>query len=379
MAVGPRNKMVFGAGLKKKSSGPVRKKINLALQGGGAHGAFTWGVLDALLKDERLLVEGISGTSAGAMNGAIIAGALAQPGVDQRQFARDGLQQFWRDVSIDGKLSAGQRALTDIVLAPWRLGMAAAAPFMDATRRMASPYEFNPLDINPLRSVVESHVDCAAIQSTQGPKFFVAATNVYTGRLRVFRNKEINADVLMASAALPYLFRAVEIDGEPYWDGGFMGNPALYPFFTETESADILLVQINPVERRELPNSSLEIMERINEITFNAPLLSELRAVEFVARLIDEGRLKGTHYKSIRMHRIEAPQALSHYGATSKLKADWRFFEDLAAQGRAAGETFLAAHFDSIGVKGTLDLRGALMPSTQDQPKPAQWVGDPTR
>lgn len=367
--------MGFGSLLKKKEAGPVAKKINLALQGGGAHGAFTWGVLDTILSDDRLMIEGLSGTSAGAMNGAIVAGALAQEAGDRRSHAREALQRFWRDVSIDGQLSTSQRALADIVLAPWRLGMAAAEPFMNATRRFASPYDFNPLDINPLRSVVENHVDCAAIQSAQGPKLFVAATNVYTGRLRVFRNEEIHADVLMASAALPYLFRAVEIDGEPYWDGGFMGNPALYPFFTETETADILLIQINPVERRELPNTSLEIMERINEITFNAPLLSELRAVEFVARLIDEGRLKGTHYKSIRMHRIEAPLSLSHYGASSKLKADWRFFEELAEHGRQAGRDFLAAHFESIGVKGTLDLRGALMPSTQSQPKPAKWIG----
>jgi NTE family protein len=367
--------MAFGTLLKKKDAVPARKKVNLALQGGGAHGAFTWGVLDALLADERLDIEGISGTSAGAMNGAIVAGALAHADHGDREAAREALRNFWRDVSVDGKLSAGQRVLADIVLAPWRLGMAAASPFVDVTRRFASPYEFNPLDINPLRGVVEGHVDCEAIRGGKGPKLFISATNVYTGRLRVFRSHEISPDVLMASAALPYLFRAVMIDGEPYWDGGFMGNPALYPFFTETETADIILVQINPVERRELPNTSVEIMERINEITFNAPLLSELRAVEFVARLIDEGRLKGTHYKSIRMHRIEAQDRLSDYGATSRLKADWRFFEELAVHGRKAGRAFLDAHFDSIGVKGTLDLRAALTPSAQDEPKPAHWVG----
>ena len=368
--------MAFGSLLKKKDAGPIRKRVNLALQGGGAHGAFTWGVLDALLADERLEIEGISGTSAGAMNGAIVAGALIDNAKNPREHAREALHNFWRDVSVDGKLSTGQRVLADIVLAPWRLGMAAASPFVDVTRRFASPYEFNPLDINPLRGVVESHVDCDVIRANKGPKLFVAATNVYTGRLRVFRNAEITPDVLMASAALPYLFRAVEIDGEPYWDGGFMGNPALYPFFTETETADIVLVQINPIERRELPNTSVEIMERINEITFNAPLLSELRAVEFVARLIDEGRLKGTHYKSIRMHRIDAEAQLADYGATSRLKADWRFFEELAVHGRKAGRAFIDAHFDDLGVKGTLDLRGALTPSAQDQPKPAHWVGE---
>ncbi len=368
--------MALGSLLKKKDAGPIRKKVNLALQGGGAHGAFTWGVLDVLLADERLAIEGISGTSAGAMNAGIVAGILGRDTHGHADDARAALRQFWRDVSIDGKLSTGQRVLADIVLAPWRLGMAAASSFVDVTRRFASPYEFNPLDINPLRGVVESHIDCAAIQGGKGPKLFVSATNVYTGRLRVFRNPEITPDVLMASAALPYLFRAVTIDDEPYWDGGFMGNPALYPFFTETETADIILVQINPVERRELPNTSMEIMERINEITFNAPLLSELRAVEFVARLIDEGRLKGTHYKSIRMHRIEAQATLNDYGATSKMKADWRFFEELAVHGRKAARAFLDAHFDDIGVKGTLDLRAALTPSAQDQPKPAHWVGE---
>lgn len=368
--------MALGSLLKKKDVGPIRKKINLALQGGGAHGAFTWGVLEVLLADERLAIEGISGTSAGALNAAIVAGSLARGTHNDIADARSALRQFWRDVSIDGKLSPGQRALADVMLAPWRIGMAAATPFMDVTRRFTSPYEFNPLDINPLRDVIETHVDCAAIQSGKGPKLFVAATNVYTGRLRVFRNSEITPDVLMASAALPYLFRAVMIDGEPYWDGGFMGNPALYPFFTETETADIILVQINPVERRTLPNTSVEIMERINEITFNGPLLSELRAVEFVARLIDEGRLKGTHYKSIRMHRIEAQDILNDYGSSSKMKADWRFFEELAEHGRKAAHVFLDKHFSDIGVKGTLDLRAALTPSAQDQPKPAQWVGD---
>jgi NTE family protein len=332
------------------------KPINLALQGGGAHGAFTWGVLDAILEDERLDIEGVSGTSAGAMNAAILLSGLAKGG---REGARKALAAFWRDVSVDGNLSDGTRLLMDVFLAPWRAAEATQGLFENA-RNLMSPYDINPLDINPLRRVVADHIDFKALRAADGPKLFVAATSVHSGKVRVFRRDEVDLDVLMASAALPYLFRAVEIDGEPYWDGGYMGNPALFPFFSETAVEDVVLVQINPLERDTTPESSTEIMERINEITFNGPLLHELRAIEFVQRLITQGTLRGTRYKSIRMHRIEAQQQLNGFGAASKLQFDWSFFQTLFKLGRSAALHFLAEHYEDIGVKGTLDLARAI-------------------
>jgi NTE family protein len=330
-----------------------RKRVNLALQGGGAHGAFTWGVLDALLQDGRLEIEGLSGTSAGAMNAAVLICGFAGGGPE---VARTRLAAFWKAVSIDGGLNAGQRMLLDMFLGTW--GWGGGASWLPLA--VPSPSTFNPLDINPLRDVVSDHIDFEALRGYEPMKLFVAATNVHTGKVRVFRRAELTMDMLMASAALPSLFKAVEVDGEAYWDGGYMGNPVLFPFFTETQTEDIILVQINPIVRQELPRSAQDIQERVNEITFNASLLHEIRAIDFVRRLIDQGRLKETHYKRIRLQRIEDNGALNAFGASSKLKADWDFFQALHALGVKAGRRFLKAHFDMIGVEGTVDLRAEL-------------------
>lgn len=333
-----------------------RKAVNLALQGGGAHGAFTWGVLDVLLADGRLEIEGLSGTSAGAMNAAMVVCGLAGGGPDA---ARRKLEKFWRAVAVDGDLNAPQRALFDMLLGAWKFGSGGATGWFPQLQP-PSPYAFNPLDINPLRDVVTQHIDFDRVRGYEPLKLFVAATNVHTGKVRVFHRHEITADMLMASAALPSVFKAVEVEGQSFWDGGYMGNPVLFPFFTETKTEDIILVQINPMVRDETPDTSREIMERVNEITFNASLLHELRAIDFVRRLIDAGRLGDTHYKRIRMHRIEAQDELLKFGAASKMSADWTFFEELHAIGRKAAQTFLRKHFDSIGVEGTLDLRAEL-------------------
>jgi NTE family protein len=335
----------------------VRKRVNLALQGGGAHGAFTWGVLDAFLEDGRLAFDGLSGTSAGAMNAAVLACGLAAGGPGQ---ARERLSDFWRAVSLDGELPPGQRALVDVFLGAWGFGSNRNNGWLDLASRFVSPYDFNPLDINPLRGIVDRFVDFDAVRAYEPLKLFIAATNVFTGKVRVFRRKDLSADVLMASACLPFVFKAVDIEGEPYWDGGYMGNPVLYPFFTETQTEDIILVQINPLERRDVPDTAREIIDRVNEITFNASLLHELRAIKFVARLKDEGRLDGTHYKKIRMHCVDAGSELADYGASSKSKADWAFFNKLHALGRKSGQAFLAAHFDDIGERGTMDIQAEL-------------------
>jgi len=335
----------------------MRKKVTLALQGGGAHGAFTWGVLDAFLADGRLDVTGISGTSAGAMNAAVYADGLREGGPDR---ARKQLGEFWRAVSLDGGMSDQQRRLFDAFLGfmdPLKLREVVPQP----AGAYLSPYDFNPLDINPLRDVICRIIDFEALRAADDLKLFIAATNVRTGKARIFRRPELTIDMLMASACLPTIFKAVEIDGEAYWDGGYMGNPALYPLYTETECRDVILVQINPIRRDDVPRTSSAIMARLNEITFNAPLLQEFRAIDFVARLVDSGRLRGTHYKKVLLHLVAGGPALDRYGPDTKMEADFDFFLELFDIGYKAGRNFLAENFESIGEKGTLELKEHLV------------------
>ncbi len=338
------------------NAAPKRKKINLALQGGGAHGAFTWGVLDALMEDGRLEVCGLSGASAGAMNAVNFAEGFRKGGA---KGAQKQLADFWKAASFDGALPEFGRLALDGLMSFW--GATPAGALLQQAAGLFAPAELNPMDINPLRDVLKDTVDFSVLRATDHLKLFIAATNVETGKVRVFHREELTLDMVMASACLPTVFRAVEIEGTPYWDGGYMGNPALFPFFTETDCADIVLVQINPITRKGAPDTAAEIMSRMDEITFNAPLLQEFRAIDFVARLIAEGRLKGTHYKTIRMHVIEAQDELNKFGAASKMKADYDFFVQLRDIGRKAGKAFLADHFDDLGVKATLDLKEQLV------------------
>jgi NTE family protein len=334
------------------------KKINLALQGGGAHGAFTWGVLDHLLTDPRIEIEGVSGASAGAISAVMLTDGLTRGGAAE---ARKRLADVWRAISINGDLPAPERAVVDRVLSFLPFEGSPAQSLFDAWSQFWSPYDLNPLNINPLKGVIERFVDFKALQASNGPKLFVSATNVVTGRLRVFPREKITAEVIMASACLPMLFQAVEIDGVPYWDGGYMGNPAIFPFFRATDTEDVLVVQINPSERVGTPRSQSEIMNRINEITFNSSLISEYRAIGFVTRLIDQGRLpRGTgegEYRRINVHRIALDSAFHRLTAGSKLDSDFDFFEWLRDGGRRAAKEFLDAHFDDIGVRSTFDLR----------------------
>jgi NTE family protein len=335
-----------------------RKKINLALQGGGAHGAFTWGVLDHLLQDERLIIEGISGASAGALNAVMLADGLARGG---RAEARKRLADFWRGASADGNLPRLQRAVIDRLFSFFPFEGSPVAAWLDVLSQFLSPYDFNPLNINPLKELIEKFVDFDAIRRCTEPQLFISATNVTTGRLRVFAGDKITADAVMASACLPTLFRAVEIDGAPYWDGGYMGNPAIFPFFRATETEDVLVVQINPRVRQVAPKSSQEILNRLNEITFNSSLLAEFRAIDFVRRLIDQKRLpRGTgpgQYRRINVHRIALDEAFRKLTAASKLSSDYDFFVMLRNGGRRAARNFLAAHFDDLGREATVDLR----------------------
>ncbi len=335
----------------------TRKKINLALQGGGAHGAFTWGVLEGLIEDGRIEIEGISGTSAGAINAVMVADGIAHGGPQE---ACKRLADFWRAASRDGDLPAMQRAVIDRLFSILPMEGWPVQEWFDALSRFWSPYDLNPLNINPLKDVIDRFVDFDALRAYPGPPLFVAATNVHTGRLRVFSRDKITVDVVMASACLPMLFRAVEIDGIPYWDGGYLGNPAIFPFFDSTETEDVLLVQINPLERRMTPRSQNEILNRINEITFNSSLMSEVRAINFVTRLIDRGVLprgKGRgQYRRINMHRIALDGVFDNLTASSKLDSDYDFFLKLRDGGQRAARAFLHKHFQDIGQRSTVDL-----------------------
>jgi NTE family protein len=337
------------------------KRINLALQGGGAHGAFTWGVIDHLLEDGRVTVEGISGTSAGAINAIMLADGLARGGPDE---ARKRLAEFWRATSLGGNLPALQRSVVERLFSFMPMEGTPAQAWFGALARYLSPYDLNPLNINPLKELIERFVDFEAVRNCANIQLFISATNVNTGRLHIFPRDKISADAIMASACLPFLFRAVEIDGVPYWDGGYLGNPVIFPFFRSTETEDVLIVQINPLVRHTIPTSSKEIMNRVNEITFNSSLLSEYRAMEFVARLIDQGRLpRGLgpgEYRRINVHRVVLDGEGKAYTADSKLSTDYDFFEMLRDNGRRAARRFLEAHFDDIGVKSTVDLRTEL-------------------
>ena len=265
-----------------------RKKINLALQGGGAYGAFTWGVLDHILEDGRLDVEGVSGASAGAINAIILTDGLARGGPGE---ARNRLADFWRAASINGKLPELSRRVLDALLWPTKIWLDAVCNLQKGplTSAVISPYDFNLLNINPLKDLIARFVDFEAIRKCQVPKLFVSATNVETGKLRIFSQDKITAEVIAASACLPNLFRAVEIDGVPYWDGGYLGNPSIFPLLRTTTAEDVLLVQLNPLQRRGAPTSIAHILRRLSEITCNSSLMSELHAIEVVRRLIDEG------------------------------------------------------------------------------------------
>jgi NTE family protein len=337
--------------------GSNRKKINLALQGGGAYGAFTWGVLDHLLGDERIEIEGITGASAGAVNAIMLADGLARGGPAE---ARRRLADFWRATSRGGNLPDAQRKAVDRLFSFLPFEDLPIGIWLKAVSHYLSPYDFNPLNINPLKELIERFVDFAAVRKCRSPQIFVSATNVRTGRLRIFAHDKITADAIVASACLPYLFRAVEIDGVPYWDGGYLGNPSIFPLFRTTTSEDVLLVQINPLERRATPTSNQEIMARLNEITFNSPLMGELRAIEFVARLIDQGRLQRGigpgEYRRISMHRIALEDSVKALSTESELNTEYDFFKMLRDHGRRAARRFLDRHFDDVGVRSTVDL-----------------------
>lgn len=330
------------------------KPINIALQGGGAHGAFAWGVLDKILEDGRLAIDGICGTSAGAMNGVVYAyGKMT----GDRDGARQALHDFWQDISKTGQALAPVHGPFDQFIG--RQVQQAAFSAFETMSRVFSPYQFNPLNFNPLREVLERHVDFQELHDCYCTNIFVCATNARNGKPRIFTNKEITADTVLASACLPFLFQAVEIEGEYYWDGGYIGNPALYPMIYDTDTQDFLIVHINPIERPEVAKTAPEIMNRINELTFNSSLVREMRAIAFVQKMISEGWIKDeyrTKLKQVRIHAIRADEDMRSMDVASKFDSDWKFLTSLRDLGRARAEMWLKEKLDQVGKESSINI-----------------------
>ena len=329
------------------------KQINLALQGGGAHGAFTWGALERLMGDRRLQIAGLSGTSAGAMNAVVMADGFIK---DRRDGAIHAIGEFWQRVSKTGLFNAQTLAWWKMANNHANLG---GAPFylaFDMITRLFSPYELNPFDYNPLLEIIEDLIDFEELRKHDELKLFVTATNVRTGKPRVFTTREMSAKVLMASACLPLMFKAVEIDGEHYWDGGYMGNPMIYPLVHECESKDIVIIQINPLRRADVPHTAREILNRLNELSFNTAIVREMRGFATITQLIESGQLANDHYSPVNFHMIEAQDDLAEFDASSKFNTDINFLLDLHRRGWGAADRWLELNYENLGVKSSFDV-----------------------
>jgi NTE family protein len=325
--------------------------VDLALQGGGSHGAFTWGVLDRLSEEPWLRIAAISGTSAGAMNAVLVADGWRRGGAEG---ARAALEAYWRSVSQAAAYSPLQRSPLDRLMGRWTLDTSPVYIAMDLMARLVSPYHLNPFGFNPLRAILAESIEFEEL--ARAPiQLFITATNVRTGRGRIFRNAEITPDVLLASACLPTMFQAIEIEGEPYWDGGYAGNPTITPLVRESDAHDTILVQINPRERLEPPRTANEILNRLNEISFNSSLMKELRMIALLRQVADPGHGEGARWAGMRTHRILTDK-LAGFGASSKLNAEWEFVSLLRDEGRKSADTFLRDHGDDIGQRSTADL-----------------------
>lgn len=328
-----------------------QKVVNLALQGGGTHGAFTWGVLDRLLEDERLSFEGVTASSAGAVNAVVLADGLAAGG---RDGARNALRLFWQQLSAGASRGPFQPSWLDKLSPTHGLEHSPGYVFMEALAYFASPYQLNPFNINPLKNLLEECVDFDRVRQQRAIKLFLCATDVRTAKVKVFNCEELSAQHVLASTCLPLLMQAVEIDGEYYWDGGYAGNPAIFPLVFECEAPDIVLVHLTPSERPEIPTSSPAIMNRMQEISFNTALIREMRSVALRNRRIDDGIM--AKEKRILVHVIEAEDLIREFVASSRLNGDWDFLVDLFNKGRARAGNWLEANFDRIGVESTVDL-----------------------
>jgi NTE family protein len=342
----------------KYVAAPNSKKVNLALQGGGAHGAFAWGVLDKLLEDGRVTFDAVSATSAGAMNASVLGYGLTIGGAEG---AREELEKFWKKISDEGAKGPLQPSFIDKAIGNHSLDYSPIFMFMDILSRIMSPYDLNPMNINPLRKVLESSIDFNVLREGCPIKLFLSATNVRTGKVRMFENHEIGPDQVLASGCLPFMFQTVEIDGEGYWDGGYMGNPAIFPLIYGSETNDVVIVHINPLNRDEIPKSAKDIMNRINEISFNSSLMREMRAIAFVSHLIDDGQLQDDKHRRMLIHSIQNEEFMTSLGVTSKLNPDWGFMKELREVGRASATEWLENHFSDVGVRSSTNIQTAFL------------------
>ncbi|MBY0355027.1 MAG: patatin-like phospholipase family protein [Rickettsiales bacterium] len=350
----------------KKTSTTAKKKpaktVNLALQGGGSHGAFAWGVLDYLLEDGRLDIEGISATSAGAMNAVVLAQGLLE---GNKEHAREALERFWRKVS---DVAAGFNPMRYMPDFSSHTGhnepMIEQSPFYqmaDFMTRVFSPYQLNPFNLNPLKTILDDAIDFEAIRKHSSIKLNICATNVETCKVRIFETKEISAEAVLASACLPFMFQSVEIDGEFFWDGGYIGNPAIFPLIYNCDSHDVVIVHINPIVRKGVPTSASEILNRLNEVSFNSSLMREMRAIAFVSKLIDDKKVKASDMKQMYIHSIRSDEEMSHHSAPSKMNTDWHFLCHLRDEGRLTAKQWLDKNYDKIGKESSVDIRKEFM------------------
>jgi NTE family protein len=330
------------------------KRLKIALQGGGSHGAFSWGVLDRLLEDGRIEVEAIVGASAGAMNAAVTAYGLAIGG---RPAARERLAAFWSRASELGRAGPFQPSPIDRLISPGNMDLSPMWRVADMLSKLLSPYELNPGNVNPLRDLLTEIVDFDRLHAAAAAvRLFVCAVNVRTGRLRVFDGAEVSADAVMASACLPFLFQAVEIGGEAYWDGGYCGNPPIFPVIYMGGCPDILIIQINPINIAEVPKSAAAILDRASTLSFNCSLMREMRAIKFVSDLIDRGELDPARHLRVFIHTIDAEAELTEFNVSSKFNPDMRFLRHLFELGRGKADAFLTAHYDDLGARSSTDL-----------------------
>jgi NTE family protein len=327
------------------------KTVNLGLQGGGSHGAFTWGVLDRLLEDDRIAFEGITASSAGAVNAAVLAHGLTQGG---REGARASLRTFWKGLSDKASHGMLQPSLLDKVGGNYGLDHSPGYMAFNVMSYFTSPYLYNPLNYNPVRVVLEEIIDFEALRRKPAVKLFLCATNVRTGKVKVFNPAELDVDRVLASTCLPLLMQGVEIDGEVYWDGGFSGNPAIFPLVYECQSRDVVMVHLTPGERPEIPFTSHDIMNRMQEIGFNAALIREMRAVAFINKRLDEGKM--VEGKEMLIHVIEAEDVIRELPGSSRLNNSWDFLTHLFEVGRKRADEWLTENFAGLGKASTVDL-----------------------
>ena len=335
-----------------------KKTIHLALQGGGAHGAFAWGVLDRFLEDGRLSFDGICATSAGSMNAVVLTHGLIENG---NEGARKALHDFWFEVS---KRSGNHTNFTGNPFHNTFKKMTFA--LTEALTHMISPYQFNPFNKNTLRDILVEQVNFDRIKKNKIHTLFLTATKVQSGRVKVFTNNDMCVDVVLASACLPYLFQSVKVEDQYYWDGGYSGNPAIFPLFYHegTKSSDVVIIHINPIKRSKLPTNANEITNRINEITFNSSLLKEFRAIAFVNKLIDNKWLKDEHQhklQKINVHSVRADEALQAFDVSSKMNTEWEFLTYLRDLGRVEAERWLRYNYDAIGNRSSVDLQTSFL------------------